>query len=445
VEANQMEEGVKGEEDEKKTTKTFPALQTKYGTALPAMPKKPPPRQLTRTKGEGTNGLRAEALRMHKDLHQKWSPKNSVVEKVTKIHCEELEAQALTLAYDALTNGGNSLPLIAPPREQVDFIRKAISALIADTSSLEIKTETIGERTLSYVDLELLEKLVAHIVEQSKSVTASKDNSSFPFKYSISASTDKGVRATNEDYFLVIEHFNELLGLSCAPQVYVGLYDGHSGKQAAEYCRTHLHVNIGRQEEFQQDISAAMVKAFLRTDERYNETADRMGVNDGTTAMAVLMREDSLIVANCGDARGFLFRGPDAEALSLCPYQHPDREDEKGRVKQAGGTVVWFGTWRVNGVLAVSRSIGDPALRAIVIAEPEIQTSPLSPGDDFFVLATDGLWDVMDAPSVAAFIRGTVASQGPEGIAQVLVNEAINNRNSKDNVTALVRTGRFLK
>ena len=221
--------------------------------------------------------------------------------------------------------------------------------------------------------------------------------------------------------------------------MYVGLYDGHSGKHAAEYCRTHLHVNIGRQEEFQHDVGQAMIKAFQETDQRYNDAADRMGVNDGTTAMAVLLREDSIVVANCGDARGFLFRGADCETVSLCSFQHPDREDEKDRVTRAGGKVVWFGTWRVNGVLAVSRSIGDPALRTVVIAEPEVQSSPITQGhDDFFVLATDGLWDVMEPSGVATFVRSTLASQGPDGIAQALVNEAVNNRNSKDNVTVVV-------
>jgi protein phosphatase 2C len=34
-------------------------------------------------------------------------------------------------------------------------------------------------------------------------------------------------------------------------------------------------------------------------------------------------------------------------------------EEEKKRVKEAGGLVVWFGGWRVNGSLAVSRSIGE--------------------------------------------------------------------------------------
>jgi serine/threonine protein phosphatase PrpC len=34
------------------------------------------------------------------------------------------------------------------------------------------------------------------------------------------------------------QHFNDLYALKNAPpQIYMGLFDGHSGKEAAEYCR----------------------------------------------------------------------------------------------------------------------------------------------------------------------------------------------------------------
>ena len=42
-------------------------------------------------------------------------------------------------------------------------------------------------------------------------------------------------------------------------------------------------------------------------------------------------------------------------------------------MKNAGGTVVWFHTWRVNGVLAVTRSIGDRLLKHIIIPQPEVR------------------------------------------------------------------------
>ena len=50
--------------------------------------------------------------------------------------------------------------------------------------------------------------------------------------------------------------------------------------------------------------------------------------------------------------------------VELTRDHHPDREDERRRVEAAGGFVVDYGGLpRVNGQLAVSRSIGDLAFK----------------------------------------------------------------------------------
>lgn len=38
---------------------------------------------------------------------------------------------------------------------------------------------------------------------------------------------------------------------------------------------------------------------------------------------------------------------------------HVSPQDEKQRIEALGGCVIWFGTWRVNGSLSVSRAIGN--------------------------------------------------------------------------------------
>lgn len=50
-------------------------------------------------------------------------------------------------------------------------------------------------------------------------------------------------------------------------------------------------------------------------------------------------------------------------ATALTYDHHPDREDERARIEAAGGSVITWGVPRVNGVLAMSRSIGDVYLR----------------------------------------------------------------------------------
>jgi hypothetical protein len=67
------------------------------------------------------------------------------------------------------------------------------------------------------------------------------------------------------------------------------------------------------------------------------------------------MKSMNSVVGACED-------GP--SILELTRDHHPDREDEKLRIEAAGGFVVDYGGLpRVNGQLAVSRSIGDLALK----------------------------------------------------------------------------------
>jgi serine/threonine protein phosphatase PrpC len=42
----------------------------------------------------------------------------------------------------------------------------------------------------------------------------------------------------------------------------------------------------------------------------------------------------------------------------------PDRDDERERIAEEGGIVInLYGVWRVNGMLSVSRAIGDRELK----------------------------------------------------------------------------------
>jgi hypothetical protein len=70
-------------------------------------------------------------------------------------------------------------------------------------------------------------------------------------------------------------------------------------------------------------------------------------------------------------------------------YSHPD------------GTT----TARVNGVLSVARAMGDFELAAYITCEPDVfrlQSAQLA--DNVFIMACDGLWDVVDDNLVSRFV-----------------------------------------
>ena len=89
------------------------------------------------------------------------------------------------------------------------------------------------------------------------------------------------------------------------------------------------------------------------------------------------------------------------------------------------------------GRLGVSRAFGDKSLKPLVIADPDVQTLTLEDGDDFVVLACDGLWDVAGIDTVAELVHTHSKDKGLEGVAQALTTYAVRN-GSHDNVTCMV-------
>jgi hypothetical protein len=159
----------------------------------------------------------------------------------------------------------------------------------------------------------------------------------------------------------------------------------------------------------------------------------------GCTALAAVVAGGRLLVANAGDCRAVVSRG--GAALGLSRQHTADLEDERARVLAAGGSVARrAGGWRVGAAaLQVTRALGDFDLKGPidggVTAVPEVVEFELSEADQFLIMATDGVWDVMRDDEAVGLVRDTV--KDPQLCAKRLVTEALS-RGSRDNATALV-------
>ena len=111
---------------------------------------------------------------------------------------------------------------------------------------------------------------------------------------------------------------------------------------------------------------------------------------------------------------------------------------ERKRIKKAGGFISFNGVWRVAGVLATSRALGDYPLKDknLVIAEPDILTFDLDKiKPRFIILATDGLWDAFSNDEAVMYIKERLDE--PHFGAKSLVLQAYY-RGSLDNITVMV-------
>ena len=123
-----------------------------------------------------------------------------------------------------------------------------------------------------------------------------------------------------------------------------------------------------------------------------------------------------LYCANAGDARGVLCRGGAAIRLT---YDHKgsDKQEAK-RIMDAGGFVM---SGRVNGVLAVTRSLGDSSMKEFVVGAPYTTETELFDEDEFVILACDGVsfpWSTASSSGAAdsrfpfALVMGYCGRQG---------------------------------
>lgn len=218
-----------------------------------------------------------------------------------------------------------------------------------------------------------------------------------------------------------------------------GVFDGHGGPNAADYVRSNLFTNLLAHAKFSTDIASALVESFEHTDTQYLEqqSDNASSADDGCTAVTAVVVGDRVLVANVGDSRAVLARG--GKALPMSIDHKPNSREERSRIEDAGGVVVWAGTWRVGGVLAVSRAFGDRPLKRYVIPTPDVRDEQLTRDDDCLILASDGLWDVVSNQDAVALVA---AVPDAARAAHRLVEEAFQ-RGSSDNISCVVLKFRF--
>lgn len=149
----------------------------------------------------------------------------------------------------------------------------------------------------------------------------------------------------------------------------------------------------------------------------------------------------TLITAHVGDTRILLCRTSDGKAVPLTTNHHPSTPVEARRLRRYAASFVTdsFGEERVLG-LANTRAFGDISSKRIgVSAEPQIQTTPLSPAEyAFVVLCSDGVCGHLEDQEVVDIVKEakTPAEAGAELVKFAV--EVGGTETGADNATALV-------
>ncbi|PIM98209.1 Serine/threonine protein phosphatase [Handroanthus impetiginosus] len=204
-------------------------------------------------------------------------------------------------------------------------------------------------------------------------------------------------------------------------------------------------------------LEEALLRTIQDIDSEFSKEALDKGYISGSTATIALLVNGQFLVANVGDSKALLCSEKtashhDTEGTSsgevyieeLTRDHHPDREDEKARIQSAGGFVSERGIPRVNGILAVSRAIGDVYLKRYgVTADPEVTGwRAFTPENSYLVVASDGIFETLTTKNVCDLVHDKASRFSSEhvsssSLADWIIRHAFR-RGSTDNLSAIV-------
>lgn len=195
----------------------------------------------------------------------------------------------------------------------------------------------------------------------------------------------------------------------------------------ALYVKAHFCEELTKLQSFKSKCyKEALEECFLKMDEMMESregqrelnslNTDSFGDNTksfaGCTATVVLVTKTEIYCANAGDSRTVLSKGGQAKDMS--EDHKPDNNEELRRIMNAGGFVE---EGRVNGMLALSRALGDFEYKSnkvlepkqqVVSAFPEVRIEPIMSDTQFLLLACDGIWDVKTSQEAITFVHKNI-------------------------------------
>lgn len=242
-------------------------------------------------------------------------------------------------------------------------------------------------------------------------------------------------RKTMEDFHCIIPNLG-----NDSSKSYFAIFDGHSGAGPAIYCRDNLHTILSKflySTNF--NVEKSLINSFTKIDNDINEMSSKNEA--GTTATVVFIFQEYnsqkgknqrvLFCANVGDSKCFLIKKNQINQLSK-DHKCSDVK-EVDRIKKCGGIV--FGG-RVYGTLMLTRTIGDKEMKKYgVVSTPTVNRIEIDDENDMFVvIASDGLWDVVDENELKDVCT---YSNSTENICKQLIKIA-KDGDTRDNVSCIV-------
>ena len=240
---------------------------------------------------------------------------------------------------------------------------------------------------------------------------------------------------------------------------YFGIFDGHSGKEAALFLSKNLHkilskqlININTIDTSSNSNIKSTNNKIISLIKKSFETADNEIINNGSfnkdvgsTGTIILLykiknnnningNKDEyskyLICANVGDSKGYILTKNNFFQITK---EHKCNDiNEVERIKKNGGIVF---SNRVFGTLMLTRSFGDKEMKKYgVIPTPDCFCHKICDTFLYIIIASDGIWDAVTEEEIMHMGGDKLSS---DDFSKKIVKLAID-KGSRDNISCIV-------
>jgi serine/threonine protein phosphatase PrpC len=206
-----------------------------------------------------------------------------------------------------------------------------------------------------------------------------------------------------------------------------GIFDGHGGNDVVKYIKDRIPEIIKKYINDLCPIEKCFINSFNKIDE---ELKFYDSENTGSTATIVLIQDNKIYCANVGDSRAYIIYNNSIKQITVDHKCSIPEEAE--RIMNAGGKITKN---RVQGQLVLTRSLGDLYVKKYGVTNlPDISVNKIDNNVKYVVIASDGIWDVVDENTV---LNMSKLKKNAEEFCKDLVKKAIE-KESKDNISCIV-------
>lgn len=249
---------------------------------------------------------------------------------------------------------------------------------------------------------------------------------------SFSYNEEKNIKSKMEDFHLIIDKF-----MNNNNKGYFSILDGHGidCQEPIKYATKRLpNLFSNFLINTNYNIEKSFIFSFQKIDDElkcYSQIE-----NCGSTLTIIYIDKELNIVygANVGDSKSIIINRNKTYKNLTTEHKVESNIKENERIKKIGG-IIFNG--RLFGQLILSRALGDFSLKNIgLISTPSIHKHKISEDDSYIIIASDGIWDVLNEEFITNFCIENCNLNVNE-LGKLIIKNAIE-KGSEDNISCIV-------